>query len=96
MLKEIIHRFDKLIINNNGYSIKNFILFIGATTGLLSILSFLVLLFLDFFIDNKSINIDLYGYSLVITSVEGIILGLLGLKVISEKNENKKNKDDVI
>lgn len=78
-----------LIRNNTGYSMKNFILFIGALLTIFSIISFIVLLYLDFWFTDKYLSINLLYYASVITAVEGILGLLLYLKIKSEQNEKE-------
>lgn len=82
-------RFDKLITNNSGYSMKNFILLLGGLLAFLSIIGFIALLYFDFFYPNNTLSINLLTYAGVITAIEGILGLLFFLKVKSENNENR-------
>lgn len=83
----MINFFKLLIKNNTGVSMKNFILFLGGILAFISIISFIVLLYLDFFYTDKTLSINLLTYASVITAIEGILGLLFYLKVKSEKNE---------
>ena len=78
--------FKKIIINNSGVSSKNFAVFCGVIIGVFTIISMIVLVYLDFFYE-KSLNINLTHLAIFIGSIEAIIAVILGLKVYSERFE---------
>lgn len=82
-------RIDNLIRNNTGYSMKNFILFVGGLLTAVSVIAFIGLLYFDFFYPNNTISINMITYAGVITAIEGLLALLFYLKVKSEKNETK-------
>ena len=87
----------KLITNNTGVSMKNFILFLGGILTFLSVIGFIVLLYFDFFYPQYTLSINLLTYAGVITSIEGMLALLFFLKVKSEKQEIPKGYyDDVV
>lgn len=77
----------RLLTNNTGLSMKNFILFIGGLLAFISVIAFITLLYLDFFYTKNTLSINLLTYAGVITAIEGLLALLFFLKVRSEKNE---------
>jgi competence protein ComGC len=82
-----------LIKQNTGVSSKSFTLVSAIFIASISILSFIVMLFIDLLTD-KSIQSDMYGMSAVITALGGLVGAAFYAKVKSEETEfkNKKSK----
>lgn len=76
----------KIIINNSGVSVKNFAVFIAALIALMHVVAVWVLIFLSFFLE-KDIQISLTNVSVLLATIEVILLALMSVKVWSEKYE---------
>lgn len=76
----------QLLRNNSGVSVKSFSLFMGVFIAVITVLSVLTLIFLDFFLEKK-MNINLTHLAIFVGAIEAIIAVLMGLKVLSEKYE---------
>ena len=84
---------NKLLKNNSGVSVKNFLAFFVAVVGILLLISITAVLWIDV-IYNKELKTPLEYYADVITSVGTLIFAGALPKIVGEVTEKFKNKKD--
>ena len=75
-----------LIRNSTGDSIKSFTIFSAIVIAAFHLICVWVLIFLSFSLQ-KDVPVSLTHISILLGTIEGILLALLGVKVWSEKYE---------
>ncbi|MFK5855232.1 MAG: hypothetical protein QM503_03810 [Bacteroidota bacterium] len=83
----------KLTTKNTGVSSRTFALIVVIILGVLIILSFMVILFVDLFTDLK-IDTDMFGLAAIITAVGGLIGVVFWGKVKGDNNTNNENYEN--
>lgn len=89
----LLRYIHSIIRNNTGDSMKNFILLLGGVLVAFSVVAFIGLLYLDFFMVEKTLSISYYGYAAIIAAIEGLLGLLFFLKVKSEKYEHYREME---
>lgn len=83
---------DKLITKNTGVSSNAFALVLASIAAFISLMSFIIILFVDLFTEYK-INSDMYALAAVITAIGGLFAAAFYGKTQSDK-QNGANKYD--
>lgn len=83
---------DKLITKNTGTSSNAFALVLASVAAFFSLISFIIILFIDLFTEYK-IDSDLYGLAAVITAIGGLFGVAFYGKTQSDKQEKKYDYD---